>query len=95
MDAATTTLRVANTRSVPVTFWLEPYGTTCLMPAGATWTVTASLPKGDHLAVELTEATIVVYAGHHYPPPVTVTQADRVVIDYSQSLPTAGFDPYK
>jgi hypothetical protein len=88
------TLSVANTRSVPVTFCLEPFGATSLMPPGSTWTVTAQLAEGDHLTVAMDDGAIVVQAGESLYTPVTVTQGEAVVMDYS--LPDAAlFDPYK
>ncbi len=94
MDVETATLSVANTRTAPVTFCLEPFGATAPMPPGTTWTVTATLPPGDHLTVEMVDGAIVVHAGDSLYTPVTVTDGPVTVMDYT--LPEAAlFHPYR
>ena len=94
MDSESATLSVVNTRSAPVTFHLEPYGASTQMPPGVTWTVSAALPPGDHLTVEMVEGAIVVHAGDSLYTPVTVSHGAETVID-CRPPEAALFDPYR
>ena len=56
-----TTLRVSNTRSVPVTLYLEPWGEQYTMAPEATFTAVARGPEGDTLEVEVADDHIILY----------------------------------
>lgn len=56
-----TSLRVHNSRSVPLTLYLEPWGEQYTMAPEATFTAVARGPEGDTLEVEWADDHIVLY----------------------------------
>jgi len=56
-----TSLRVCNSRSVALTFCLEPWGEQYPMAPEAIFDIVARGPKGDSLEVEFTDDHIVLY----------------------------------
>jgi hypothetical protein len=56
-----TSLRVCNSRSIALTFCLEPWGEQYSMAPEAIFDVVARGPKGDSLEVEFSDDRIVLY----------------------------------
>jgi hypothetical protein len=54
-------MRVQNSRAVPVMFHLEPWGEQYVMPSEATFSVVARGPREDTLELEYTDDAIVLY----------------------------------
>ena len=61
IQAYTTSLRVCNAHTLPITLHLEPWGERYTMPPEATFLVVAQGPEGDALEVECAEDHIVLY----------------------------------
>ena len=56
-----TSLRICNSRSIPLTLCLEPWGEQYIMTPEATFTVVARGPEGDSLEVEWADDHIILY----------------------------------
>jgi len=56
-----TSLRISNTRSVPLILYLEPWGEQYPIAPEATFTAVAKGPEGDGLEVEWADDHIVLY----------------------------------
>src|SRR5207253_7083465 len=55
-------LRVTNSFSIGLKFYLEPWGDESIMPPGATYVVEAEGPEGDNLEVDFRDDGISVWA---------------------------------
>jgi hypothetical protein len=61
MKEYVTSLRISNSRSIPLTLYLEPWGEQYTMAPESTYTVVSRGPEGDALEVECTDDHIVLY----------------------------------
>jgi hypothetical protein len=86
MEAATgskeysTSIRVTNSFTTPISFWFEPWGDMLTMPPGATYLVIAQGPEGDGFEVNYRRDGITVWL---WPGSTgSVLDGETVLLDY-------------